>query len=178
MPARAITKHTFTLMIDGIVDEDGLDALFEAGCDDATFGSVDGASYGDFIRPAPSLLQAIRSAMNDIESVPGLRVARIEPEDLVTMAEIARRFGRSREGVRLLATGGRGPGGFPPPVSRVRSRSPLWRWADVANWARPALGHRDPDAALVASVNAALEIRRQRSSLARNERNFVDGLAG
>lgn len=179
MPAPAEREHPFTLIVDGPVDDDDvLDALFLAGCDDATFGSADGAGFADFRRRAPSLLHAIRSAIKDIESVPGLRVVRIEPEDLVTMAEIARRLGRSRESVRLLVAGDRGRGGFPPPVSRVRERSPLWRWSDVAAWADPALGHRDPDAALAAAVNAALEIRRQRASLAKRERRFVATLVG
>ncbi|MDQ3209955.1 MAG: hypothetical protein M3Q20_02075, partial [Actinomycetota bacterium] len=171
--------HPFTLIVDGPVDDDRvLDALFEAGCDDATFGSVDGAGFADFRRTAPTFLQAVRSAILDIESGSDLRVMRIEPEDLVTMAEIARRLGRSREGVRLLITGERGPGSFPPAVSRVRSRSPLWRWVDVAAWANPALSHRDPDAALTASINAALEIRRHRSSLATREQRFVATLVG
>ena len=144
----------------------------------ATFGSIDGAAYADFTRAAPSFLHAVRSAIRDIETVRGMCVLRIEPEDLVTMAEIARRMGRSRESVRLLIAGERGPGGFPAPVSRLRERSPLWRWSDVAAWANAPLGHQDRDAALAASINAALEIRRQRPSLAPGEQRFVATLAG
>jgi len=173
-------EHAFTLTVEGSIGDDRkLDALFEAGCGDATFGSVDGATFADFRRVSPSFLHAVRSAIRDVESVRGLRVIRLEPEDLVTMAEIARRLGRSRESVRLLIGGDRGPGGFPAPVSRIRSRSPLWQWTDVSIWASGALGRpRDPDAALSASINAALEIRRQRSGLAAGERRFVASLAG
>lgn len=179
MPAPEMTEHRFTLTVEGPVDDEHvLDALFEAGCDDATFGSIDGAGYADFTRTAPSFLLAVRSAIRDIETVRGIRVIRIEPEDLVTMAEIARRLGRTRESIRLLIAGERGPGGFPAPVSRVRARSPLWRWVDVATWANAALGHQDREAALAASINAALEIRRQRPSLAPGEQRFVASLAG
>lgn len=179
MPSRPTgTQHSFTLMVEGPVDNDRvLDALHEAGCDDATFGSVDGIGFADFQREARSFLYALRSAIEAIESIPSLRVVRIEPEDLVMMAEIARRLGRSREGVRLLIAGERGPGGFPPPVSRVRTRSPLWRWTDVAAWSHAALGHQDPRAALMAAINAALELRRQSPGLASREKSFVASLA-
>ncbi|MGZ8614966.1 MAG: helix-turn-helix transcriptional regulator [Actinomycetota bacterium] len=178
MPAPA-RGFTFTLIIEGPVDDPAvIDALFDAGCDDATFGIVDGVGFGDFRRVARSFLGAASTAIRQVDSVPGVQVVRIGSEDLVTMAEIARRLSRSRESVRLLAADARGPGGFPPPVARIRSRSPLWRWVDVATWAEGALGHADPDAGLIASINAALEIRRRRSDLGALERRFVDALAG
>jgi len=66
-------EHNFTLIIEGDVDAK-LDDLFEAGCDDATFGSVDGTHYAVFDRTAPTFDAAVSSATSDIESVPGLRV--------------------------------------------------------------------------------------------------------
>ena len=63
--------------------------------------------------------------MADVEKVPGVTVARIADAGLVSMADIAARTGRTREGVRLLTAGARGPGGFPPPVTDPRSR-PRW----------------------------------------------------
>jgi len=179
MPTSRTQEYAFTLIIEGPVD-DGvvLDELFEAGCDDATFGMVDGVGFADFRRTAASFLHATSTAIRDVDSVPGVLVARIESEDLVTMSEIARRLKRSRESVRLFKTDSRGPGGFPPPVARVRARSPLWRWVDVAEWARQALGYDDPEAGLTASINAALEIRRRRPGLGKREQRFVDALAG
>jgi hypothetical protein len=175
----SVREHIFTLIIEGLIDDaDVVDALFQAGCDDATFGSIDGAGFGDFHRRARSFLQAASTAIRQVDSVPGLQVVRMESEDLVTMAEIARRLHRSRESIRLLAADARGRGDFPPPVARIRSRSPLWRWVDVATWAEGALGRADPDAGLIASINAALEIRRRRSGLGSRERRFVDALAG
>ncbi|MFQ5845167.1 MAG: GTPase RsgA, partial [Planctomycetota bacterium] len=63
-------------------------------------------------------------------------LARVEPDDLVTASEIARRARRSRQSIQQLVEGTRGPGGFPPPVSSLTKRSPIWRWAEVAQWFR------------------------------------------
>lgn len=68
-----MTEHNFTLIIDGDV-EARLDDLFEAGCDDATFGSIDATHYAVFDRTAPTFDAAVSSAISDVESVPGLRV--------------------------------------------------------------------------------------------------------
>ena len=65
--------YSFTLVIDGEV-EAKLDDLFEAGCGDATFGSIDGVHYADFDREAETLGEAISSAIPAVESVGGLRV--------------------------------------------------------------------------------------------------------
>ncbi len=162
-------EYSFILVIEGDVEEK-IDDLFEAGCDDATFGSVDGAYYADFDRDAPTLGGALSSAIDAVESVPGLRIRRVEPDDLVTMTEIAQRLGRTRESVRLLIAGERGPGNFPPPVSHLRQRNRLWRWSDVAAW----VGESDADdlakARLIAAVNAALELRTATPGLAESDR--------
>ena len=155
----------FTLVIGGkdVLSRESLDALFDAGCDDATFGEVDGVQYGDFSRQAPSLEEATAKAIAAVErSVPGALVTRIEPDDLVTAAEIAERLGRSRESVRLLIAGGRGPGGFPAPISHLKARGRLWRWVEVERWARDAIGWSGPggDAAFIGAMNALLEFRR------------------
>jgi predicted DNA-binding transcriptional regulator AlpA len=169
-------EYSFILAIDGDVEEK-TEELFEAGCDDALFGSIDGAYYADFDREAPTLGEAISSAIADVESVPGLQVRRVEPDDLVTMSEIAERLGRSRESVRLLITGDRGPGDFPPPVSHLRSRNRLWRWSDVAEWS--FAGKADPEdlakARLIAAVNAALDLRIATPGLPESERDLVGG---
>ena len=114
----------FTLIVDGadLQSEPFIDALFEAGCDDATVGRVNGVQYVDFDREAESLGEAIISAVRDVEKVDGVQVARVADAGLVSMADIATRLERTRESVRLLVTGARGPGGFPAPVTDPRSR--------------------------------------------------------
>jgi len=156
----------FTLIVDGpdLQDEALIDALFEAGCDDATIGRSDGVQYADFDREAAALDQAILSAVSDLERVDGVHVVRIADAGLASMAEIATRLGRTREGVRLLISGARGPGGFPPPVTDPRGRYRLWRWSEVASWFKEYLGESPAvaDDELTAMYNAALEIRHGR----------------
>lgn len=173
-----MNEYQFTLVIAGDLDrEEVIDALFEVGCDDATFGSVDHVGYGDFVREASTLAEAVRSAIEQVEEVPGLRVHRVEPDDLVTMKEIAERMGRSRESVRLLIKGARGPGGFPPPVSHLKARSRLWRWSEVAAWTQHLATPVDPRAAaLIAMVNAALTLRENASRVEHTERELVAAL--
>ena len=70
-------EYEFTLVISGDLDREAtLDALFEAGCDDATIGQIDGVGYADFIREARSFSEAVRSAIEQVETVPALRVER------------------------------------------------------------------------------------------------------
>src|SRR5688500_5876184 len=80
-----------------------VDALAEAGLDDATFGVIDGVPYADVDREGGSLIAGIVDAIHQIEGAGfGYRVVGIEPDDLVTASEIAERTNRTRESVRLL----------------------------------------------------------------------------
>lgn len=181
--------HSFTLFVEGLdVSSDAhVDALHEAGCDDATFGVRDGAAYAIFDRAAASFSDSLRSAIADVlRALPQARIIRIEPDDLVTMATIATRCGRSRESIRLLANEERGPGGFPPPVAYVDERTRLWHWPDVARWLnehRKARIEIDADAAdLVAAMNAACDLRDHAGRLSPGDRALVgkvlEGSAG
>ena len=69
--------YSFTLVVEGEV-EAKLDDLFEAGCGDATFGSIDGVHYATFDREAETLAEATSSAIAGVESVGGLRVLDVE----------------------------------------------------------------------------------------------------
>ena len=156
----------FTLIIDGdVLRDETADWLFEAGCDDATFGSVDNVSYGEFTREADSFAEAVLSAIAAVDSTPDLTVLRLEPDELVTMSDIAERSDRTRESVRLLVAGERGEGDFPPPYTHSLTRNRLWRWTDVVRW----FGADKPDVILradvIAAVNAALELRRRSHAL-------------
>lgn len=128
--------YSFTLFLRGpdVLSDENLDALYEAGCDDAVFGELDGAQYAAFDRDAETFTAALKSAMNLTSAVDGLEVVRVAPDEFVTLAAIAERAGCSREYVRLLANEERGPGGFPPPVAYADHKTRLWHWADVARW--------------------------------------------
>ncbi len=171
MATETQTTFSFTLLIDGpdLRAENRLEALFEAGCDDATFGSRDSIQFADFDREAPSQVRAIVSAIRAIQSaVPEAVVVRVEPEDLVSMKAIADRTGFSKEYIRLLAAGERGPGGFPAVVRWVDSRTRVWHWTDVAEWVETRLGTQldlAGDAHAIAAFNGILELRRHVSRL-------------
>ena len=135
----------FTLIVEGrdIASEEVFDALWEAGCDDALIGQTNGVQYLDFDRDAETIEEAVASAVADTERVPGLQVVRFVDSDLVGMSEIAERCGRTRESVRLLVTGARGPGQFPPPVNDPRRPHRLWRWSEVERWLTSRAEHGD-----------------------------------
>ena len=159
----------FTLIVDGpdLQDQFLIDRLFEAGCDDATIGSSDGVQYVDFDREAEALEDAILSAIDDLEKLEGVEVVRIADAGLASLADIAARIDRTRESVRLLVSGARGPGNFPKPVTDPRSRYRLWRWSEVASWFKEYRGGFPAvaDEQLAAMYNAALELRHDRRLL-------------
>ncbi len=82
-------NHEFRLVLAGLSDVsmDDADALYEAGCSDATFGSCDGVAFGDFDREAETLEEAIRSAIADVQRA-GLSVARLEHVELTLVSKI------------------------------------------------------------------------------------------
>ena len=173
MSSRQVAEHAFTLYFEGadMHLQENYDPAYEGGCDDATFGSSYGNWHAMFHREAPTLAEAVFSAIHDLESsVPGLRVTRVESDELVTASVIARRTGRSRESVRLLAAGKRGPGDFPEPIDYVDASSRMWEWNEVARWFE-RYGGGEPEAdgipQFTRALNGVLEARRQLATLAR-----------
>ncbi len=160
--AGEFTEYGFILKLSGDV-EAKLDELFEAGCDDASFGSVDGVWHAAFDRESTSLEEAIASAIADVSSVEGVEVERVEPDDIVTISEIAERLGRSRESIRLLVSGQRGDGDFPAPFSHSRDRNKLWHWFEVAEWAEnkgiPFRAVSGQAARSITAINSALDLK-------------------
>jgi hypothetical protein len=177
--------YSFTLFLSGpnVLTDENLDALYEAGCDDAMFGERDGAQYAAFDREATSFRSALKRAISDLTgAVGGLTVVRIAPEEFVTLAAIAERAGLSREYVRLLANQERGPGGFPAPVGYADRKTRLWHWADVAEWLREtnksktALDTEGAD--LVVAMNAALSYQRHAQHLHKADLALVAQVVG
>lgn len=129
--------HDFDLVLTGIdaPNREQEDALFEAGCDDATISVQSGRVCLSFSRTARSRKEAILSAIRDVHrSNVGARVLQVDDGYLVTQAEIARRIGRTRQLVCQYVAGTRGPGSFPPPTYQVPEGVALWRWSEVADW--------------------------------------------
>lgn len=74
-----MATHQFTIVVNGadLQSDAGANALFVAGCDDATAGRVNGVQYVDFDREAVTLDEAIRSALTDLRRVDGVKVVRV-----------------------------------------------------------------------------------------------------
>lgn len=126
----------FSIIASGLdhTADDFEDRFFEAGCDDATIAFARGVIILTFAREAGSLEAAIASAIENVRSA-GAQVERIEPDSLVSLSEIAYRAGLTRQAISNYAAGkGKRAEGFPRPVARITSESPLWDWPDVVCW--------------------------------------------
>lgn len=77
------SKYDFTLETRGksVLDNEVFDALSEAGCDDALIGRFLGVDGLGFTREAGSYCEAVRTAIEDVQSVPGVSVTRVVSEN-------------------------------------------------------------------------------------------------
>lgn len=112
-----------------------LDALYEAGCDDASVGTGKRGMVGfDFIRRAISAEEALRSAIDNVQkAIPGARLVEAGP-DLVNLTDVADIVGCSRQNMRKYAAGEMRMvrSGFPEPV--FTGSPSLWHLAEIALW--------------------------------------------
>jgi hypothetical protein len=60
-------------------------------------------------------------------------------DDYVNISDMAVRVDRSRQGIRLLVEGLRGPGGFPRHRGVVGDGQKIWDWASVNEWFRKCM---------------------------------------
>lgn len=162
------TEYDFTLVLSGVdaLSPDVMDALFEAGCDDATPSLRSGTVSLTFSRLATDFKEAVLGAIRDVKRAGiGAEVLRVDISNLVTLAEIARRVDRSRQLVHQFMTGKRGPGGFPPPACQVSDSTSLWAWSEVAAWLRRHDMIREEEliaAKQINTINCILEYQHQR----------------
>jgi hypothetical protein len=84
-------KHKFTLILSGVSEltPNIADTLFEATNGDIECNMQDGIAFLEFERAAPSLRDAISSAIDHVEGANvGVRVVRVESEAANTIAQI------------------------------------------------------------------------------------------
>lgn len=149
----------FAIVASGLDHEadDFEDRFYRAGCDDATISFVRGVIVLEFAREAVSLDHAIRSAIANVRTS-GATVHRVEPDYLVNLSDIAERAHLTRAAISLYAKGDRAAG-FPAPVARVTTESPLWDWMEVAQWLQShgKLGREElQEAQTIRSLNGSL----------------------
>jgi hypothetical protein len=164
--AGPVTDEHVEALGDVLTKADGIDATVQA---DERGGAV------MFSRDADDAVQAIISAIRDVEDA-GMTVAGVT-EDLVTVEDIAERAGVTGASVRYWVNGDRGPGSFPSPRVR-RPKASLYSWADVSAWLQGArLGEVDHVAAETAKacalISAALVVRRGIAELPKHDRPLV-----
>ena len=136
--------------------EDFADRFFNTGCDDATISFQKGHIIVAFARDADSIHAAICSAVECVEKA-GARVARIEPDPLVSLADIAARTGLTRAAISQYSKGQRSAD-FPAPVARVTSETSLYDWSQVATWLYQHEKLSRDQAVEAAAVKAANEV--------------------
>ena len=170
MPSFTFTL-TFALPDRTAGPEQFLDALYEAGCDDAVVGVGQAGMIGlDFTRAARSAEDAIRSAIVDVgTAIPGATLVQAGP-DLVGLTQMAELFGFSRQNMRKYAIGQSGASAaFPVPA--VAGDPSLWHMAEVVAWMKrqtevaPPAGVLDV-AKIAAKVNLEVERARVKRILA------------
>ncbi len=166
--------YVFRLVVNEPINDEGANRLFDAGADDGyPETGPEGHSIG-FERHALSLREAILSAIKDVGRA-GFKVLRVEPDELVSGADIAERTGRSRQSISALINGSRGRGGWPRPVAG-NVRSPLWRWSDVQAWFQGYDGSQEvneDEAALIAAINDLLAARHALTHLKKRDRSSL-----
>jgi hypothetical protein len=162
---RCEREHDFALVLTGVPDltDEVEGAIYSSGCDDATLSLRSGAAILTFSRQAPTLKDAILSAIRDVRNAGiGADVLRVDTCDLVTQSDIARRTGRKRQQIHQYIAGLRGPGGFPAPACQITDGKPLWYWCEVAYWLREnnliSASVLD-EAEQLAIINGALDLR-------------------
>lgn len=126
--------YNVAVVVDDLdLDDAALDGLFAA-LPDAVPSSVGGAVSISSPVEASSEEDAAFALVAVLEDLfPDAVMVRLD-QDLVSIADIAERVGRSRESVRLLVEGKRGPGRFPAPVGIVGDGIRVWPWAAVVEW--------------------------------------------
>lgn len=80
-----MSTHSFTLTVDHQLDDDELDALYAAGGDDTAPETADGQTLVHFDREAPTLGEAVTSALTTLAAA-GLTVIGVTAPDPAEVA--------------------------------------------------------------------------------------------
>lgn len=129
-----MSEYEFTLTFslpDEQADPDAhVDALYEAGCDDALIGTGQPGTIAlDFIREAKSASAAINSAIKNVNAaIPGSDLIEVKP-DLVGLSDLAEILHCSRQNVRKYMINYLD---FPKPVHTGTAM--LWHLWDLARF--------------------------------------------
>lgn len=134
------TTYDISLVVDGLTfADDELDRLFNV-LPDALSSSVGGlvtiSAPIEADGPEAACV-GLADAITDVLTY--VRVVRVD-QDYVSIPDIADRTDRSRESIRLLVEGKRGPGAFPAPAGIIGGGSRFWPWSQVVAWFSTEMG--------------------------------------
>ena len=109
-----------------------LDALYEAGCDDALIGTGQVGSIAlEFVREAESAAAAVNSAIANVKDViPGAELIEVKP-DLVGLTDVAEILKCSRQNIRKYMIG---YADFPKPV--YTGTASLWHLWELTGFSK------------------------------------------
>ncbi len=145
-----------------------LDALFEAGCDDATVGvGKPGTIALDFTRVAATPVEAIQSAIRNVQAaIPGAELIEVGP-DLVSLTDVALTLGCTKQNIQKYAAGIMRSVTSPFPAPVHSGASSLWRMAEVLGWFdRHTDLHPEPGHVQVALAASRMNLDHQARRLA------------
>ncbi len=128
---------TFTLPNEQGDPVQTLDALFDAGCDDAVVGAgLSGSIALEFVRAAASAGDAINSAIANVrQAIPGVELTEAKP-DLVGLTDVAEILNCSRQNIRKYMVAYRD---FPRPVfTGTPQLWHLWELSKFEKFSLPA----------------------------------------
>ena len=163
---KTMNEYEFTLKFRlpraDIDPETTIDALADAGCDDATIGiGQRGRIALEFARTAPTAIEAVTSALRAVrEAIPGAELVEASP-DLVGLTDVADLLGCSRQNVRKLML----VNVQTFPLAVHEGSQALWHLRPVLEWI-DTTQRRTPDRALLEiadvtmKLNIAKEVRR------------------
>lgn len=160
--------HEFHLILSDTIrmDEDLADQIYGGPCGDCNISVRLGRVCLVFERRAPTLKDAIFSAIKDYRDAgyPDM-VMRVDDCNLVTQAEIGRRSERHKQQVHQWIKGERGDGNFPPPICEIGEGKPLYLWCEVAYWLHENSFVTEEilhNAEILSVINSVLELRHQK----------------
>lgn len=155
---------TFALKDSNADPLDYSDALYEAGCDDATVGVGKRGSIAlDFSREAPDAKTAIQSAIDAVlKAIPGAELVEAKP-DLVNLSDLAEMVGCSRQNVRKYAAGEIRTAQSPFPLPAFTGAPDLWHLLEVVAWLSEHTELRPPKEVMeISAVNYRVNLESQR----------------
>ncbi len=132
-----MTNYQFQLIFSLNSNEDAeqyLDALFEAGCDDAVMGvGKIGYLAADFTRESLSSFEAIKTAIEAItQAIPHAKLIKVGPY-IANLSEMANLFGCTKQNLSKYARG-ESASNEAFPCSIISGKVDYWYVLDVAFW--------------------------------------------